>query len=373
VRAAVRAHLEFTAAVQEHLGGSGNVVWSPFSVASALALATRGAGGVTRDELLTLLLGDKSANVEDLVGLLGKAEDVGVPHNPDAEQPEIAVANTLWTDKRVQAKRDFTKALRAMPSGEVRSAPFEDDPDAAREMINRDVARTTHDLIEELLPPGVIRKDTVAALVNALYLKVAWRTKFIEEATEPQDFHTPTGTRQVPMMAVHGKADAFGYGRIPGWQAVQIRTAGKADAYVLLPDAELPAVNAATLAALLESTDKTPVNLYLPKLRLRLQAELSKVLDRLGAGTMFTNDADLTGISEDPPLAVQAVIHETVLKVDEQGFEGAAATAMMMRALSVMRPPEKPVEVRVDRPFLFVVTHQDTGIVYFSAKVVDPA
>ncbi|GAB3875867.1 serpin family protein [Kibdelosporangium lantanae] len=372
MRAAVQAHLEFTAAVQEHLEGGENVVWSPFSVASALALVARGAGGVTRDELLTLLLGDKSANVEDLVGLLGRAEDVGVAQHTGAQQPEISVANTLWADKRVQPKRDFVKAVKAMPSGAVRSAPFADDPEAAREMINRDVARTTHDLIRELLKPGVIQPDTVATLVNALYLKVAWRTKFVEEATEPQDFHAPTGTRKVPTMAVRGKADSFGYGRIPGWQAVRIRTAGKVDAYVLLPDAELPPVNAATLAALLESTDKAPVNLYLPKLELRLQAQLRQVLDRLGAGTMFTDDADLTGISDDPPLAVQAVIHETVLKVDEQGFEGAAATAITMRSLSVMRPPENPVEVRVDRPFLFVVTHQDTGIVYFSAKVVDP-
>jgi len=372
VKAALRAHLGFTAAVQDTLGGSGNVVWSPFSVASALALVARGAGGVTRDELLALLLGDKSAEIEDLVRLLGRAEDVAVPGGP-GEPPEIAVANTLWTDKRVQVQREFAKALKAMPSGAVRSAPFQNDPDAARDMINRDVAQTTHDLVPELLSRGVVGPDTVATLVNALYLKMAWRTRFVEEATEPRDFHTSDGPKRVPMMFVRGKADAFGYGKIPGWQVVRVRTAGKVDAYVLLPDAELPAVNAATLATLLEAPTNAPVNLHLPKLRLQLQAELSGVLDRLGAGTMFTDAADLTGISDDPPLAVQAVVHEAVLKVDEQGFEGAAATAVTMRALSVMRPPEKAVEVRVDRPFLFVVAHQDTGIVYFSAKVVDPA
>jgi serine protease inhibitor len=112
------------------------------------------------------------------------------------------------------------------------------------------------------------------------------------------------------------------------------------------------------------------VSLRLPKLSLNLQAELTPVLNTLGVRTVFTNDADLSGISDDP-LAVQAVLHETVLKLDEQGLEGAAATAVMMRVLSFN--PQEPVEVVVDRPFLLLVRHTRTGAVYFSARVTDPS
>jgi serpin B len=59
-----------------------------------------------------------------------------------------------------------------------------------------------------------------------------------------------------------------------------------------------------------------------------------------------------------------------VLKVDEQGLEGAAATAVMIRLMSM--DTRRPLEVRVDRPFLLVVQHAATGALYFLARVTDP-
>jgi serine protease inhibitor len=360
----VRAHLEFTVALQDAL--TGNVVWSPFSVASALALVARGAEGTTRDELVALLMGDKAGQVEDLIRLLGEAENVAVPRSND-EAPEIAVANTLWADERISLKQEFARALESMPSGAVRSAPFGKDPDGARNLINEDVARTTHELIPELLPDGAIQRDTVAALVNALYLKVAWGHKFTESATEPRPFHTPAGVVRVPTMFV---SESLGYARAPGWQVVRLPTVGNVEAVVLLPDGELPEVDAGTLERLLSAPKRRTVSLRLPKLHLKLHAELTGVLNGLGVRTVFTDDANLSGISGDP-LAVQAVLHETVLKLDEQGLEGAAATAVMMRTLSFN--PEPPVEVAVDRPFLLLVRHTKSGAVYFSARVTDPS
>lgn len=362
-----RAHLQFTFALQEKLAGGGNVVWSPFSVASALALAARGAAGPTRDELLLLLLGDKSAQIEDLIRALGEAEHVD-HKGRSGEPPEIAVSNTLWADEKIQIRSEFAEALTDMPSGAVRSAPLRAEPERARELINNDVAQTTHDLIPELIPTGVIRPDTVAALVNALYLKVAWLQKFDEKATEPRDFHTPTGTKRVPTMFVRGEREHFGYARVPGWQVVRIRTVGNADAFVLLPDGELPeSVDATTLLA---APERHPVHLRMPKLNLKLQAPLTDILELLGVTTMFTANAEFPGIT-DAPLAVHAVLHETVLKMDEQGFEGAAATAVMMRLLSMST--REPVDVTVDRPFLLLIRHRPTGVIYFSARVTDPS
>jgi serine protease inhibitor len=132
----------------------------------------------------------------------------------------------------------------------------------------------------------------------------------------------------------------------------------------------LTAVDADRLTDLLAASRQRKINLQLPKLHLRTQAELTPALSTLGVHTVFTNDADLSGISEDP-LAVQAVLHESVLKVEEEGLEGAAATAVMMRLLSF--DPERPVEVVVDRPFLLLVRHAQSGAVYFSARVTDPS
>lgn len=359
-------HLEFTLTLQDALAPDGNVVWSPFSVASALALAARGAEGTTKDEIVALLMGDKGARVESLVRLLERGERLAKARE-DQDQPVIAVSNTLWSDESVAIRPEFAQAIEDMPSGSVRPAPFRADPEAARLMINSDVADTTRKLIPELLPAGTIKQDTVAALVNALYLKAAWRYKFEEAATEPRTFHTPSGDVHVPTMWL---SESLGYAQTDGWQVVALPAIGGVEATVLLPDADLPEIDSSTLQRLLDAPKRRKVSLRMPKLRLKLQAELTAVLNTLGVRTAFTNDADFSAMSDDW-LAIQAVIHETVLKIDEQGLEGAAATAVMMRALSLN--VEEPVEVTVDRPFLLLVRHSDSGVVYFSARVTDPA
>jgi serpin B len=61
-----------------------------------------------------------------------------------------------------------------------------------------------------------------------------------------------------------------------------------------------------------------------------------------------------------------------VLTIDERGLEGAAATAVAMRMAAMHREVRPPIEVRVDRPFLFLVRHRPSGAVYFLARVVQP-
>ncbi|TMK48392.1 MAG: serpin family protein, partial [Actinobacteria bacterium] len=52
------------------------------------------------------------------------------------------------------------------------------------------------------------------------------------------------------------------------------------------------------------------------------------------------------------------------------GIEGAAATAMVMRAVAFRSLPE--VEMVVDRPFYLLVGHRATGAVLFLARVANP-
>lgn len=346
-----------------------NACWSPFSVASALGLLTQGARGLTRDELAVLLVGEKSGDIGALGALLKRAS-VLAQHRKNEEEPVIAVANTLWTDESVEILTSFVEELGRWSSGSVMGAPFQHDAAGAREMINLDVAKTTRDLIPQLLPAGAITTQTVSALVNALYLKCAWRSRFAEGGTTPLPFHTPRGTRDVPTMSL---SEQIGYAATDGWQVVRLHAVGGVDAFVLLPDGDLataePDLDADLLAHLLDAPRQRQVNLRLPKVDVRTKVELSRPLSQLGVDTAFTDSADLSGITQSW-LAVQAVLHESVLKLDEQGLEGAAATAVMMRMVSM--PLGRPVELHVDRPFLLVVRHNETGIVYFLARVVDP-
>jgi serpin B len=365
-------HLAFTMTLHRATAPdlAANACWSPFSVASALGLVAQGARGLTRDELAVLLVGEKAGDLAALGALLTRA-GVLEQHRDNEDEPVIAVANTLWADDSIDVLASYVDELGRWSSGMVREAPFRTNPAQARDMINVDVAKTTRDLIPELLPPDAIRDDTVSAVVNALYLKCAWKNRFTEGATTDRPFHTPGGTKDVPTMAL---SERIGYAAMDGWQVVSLPAVGGVEAVVLLPDDDLataePDLDAELLADLLAAPKRQQVDLWLPKVDVKMQAELSPPLNQVGVRTVFTRDADLSGITTSD-LAVQAVLHEAVLKLDEQGLEGAAATAVMMRLMSL--PTGQPVQVHVDRPFLLVVRHQETGVVYFLARVVDPA
>ncbi|WP_370591293.1 serpin family protein [Saccharopolyspora montiporae] len=363
----MREHLDFCLSLHQRFPASGaaSTCWSPYSVVSALGLAAAATAGATRQELVTALRSDPGP----LGRAVGAAADL--PGAGDGG-PELAVANTLWTRSDVPVEDAYLQQLRGWPGSAVRSAPFAEDPDGARRSINADVADTTRGLIPELLDAGSVHPNTVAALVNALYLKLAWQHPFDTAATKRRAFHAPGGRREVATMR-HTRT--FGYAAQHGWQVVALPLAGGAEAVVLLPDGELtaaePDLDAARLTDLLQAPQDRRLDLYLPKFEVTGRAELQQPLGALGVRTLFTPAADFSALTS-LPLRVSTIVHQAVLEADESGIEGAAATAVMMRLTSAVREPD-PLVVRVDRPFLFLVRHPGTGLVYFLARVTDPS
>jgi serine protease inhibitor len=332
--------------------GTGDLVWSPYSVASALALAAAGARGDTYEELRNAL-----GAAPDELGLAGAA---------DLGDAEIAVANTLWLRAGLPVEEAYERAVRGFPGAAVHDADFASDAEGARQAINSDVAKTTRELIKDLLPPGAVGAGTAAVIVNALYLKAAWRDPFPRKATLPVPFHGPGGRRRVPMMRRTGH---MAYAEAGGWRMVSLAAAGGLVTDVLVHEEErVPAPE--TLRRLYDAARQVRVDLTVPRFRAESQAGLAGPLNALGVRTAFTDDADFSGISP-VPVRIDRVEHKAVLDVDESGFEGAAATAVAMVLASAEVGP--PVEFRVDRPFLVIVRHPPTEAVHFLAQITEPA
>jgi serine protease inhibitor len=363
----VRHHLDFTLDLHHALAPAADqdFCWSPYSVSSALGLAATATGGKTREQIVAALREKPAA----LLDLLAPSAELAPG---TAEAPVLAVANTLWAHEDLPVEESYRLALKDWPGSSVRNAPFLADPERARQLINADVAETTRELIPELLPEGSVHPRTIAALVNALYLKVSWREAFDSEDTDERAFHAPGGQHPVPTM--HATRN-LGYAHAHGWQAVSLPAAGGVDAVVLLPDGDLvaaePGLDAATLGELLDSLEQRRIALALPRFKVTGGAELTDPLAELGVHELFTPGADFSPLTS-LPLRVSTVVHESVLDVDESGLEGAAATAMMMRLTAVMREPE-PLRVDVDRPFLLLVRHRATGAIYFLSRITDPS
>jgi serine protease inhibitor len=316
---------------------SSNACWSPFSVASALALAREAGRGETRAELDGLLQDFDASDALDV--------------------PELAVANTLWADDHLTLNPDFSLA------SSVRRTAFS-DPTTVRKLVNTDVAETTRGLIPELLasPPP---PDAAAIIVNALYLKVGWLNPFAAWETADKPFHAPGGDVDVPTMKVTEK---FRYARHEGWQTIVLPAASGVEAVILLPDTSL---EQPFEESLLTAQNYTRLELSLPKVDVRAKFNLKSTLRQLGVERMFTREADFSGLSPDERMFVDDVVHEAVLRVDEEGLEGAAATAITFRTVSIEIPAD-PIVVTVDRPFLLAVRHARSGAIYFLAQVARP-
>lgn len=363
--------LRFALALHSRVAGDPGTgfAWSPYSVASALGITAAGARGRTHDELAAALTPD--GDLDRLAA--GLAAGAALRTDPDAAA-RLAVANTLWADLTLPLSPAYLGVVKSWPGGTARGADFRGNPDGARQEINADVERSTHGLIGDLIEPGLVSPDTGAIVVNALWLRASWTKPFEKGETRPAPFRTPGGQVEVPTMRTTRQLP---YAARDGWQVVSLPAADGVLADVLLPDGDLATAEAGLdadrLEGLLGATKPTQVALELPRLRVRGQASLREPLAGLGVRTLFSPDADLSGVTGGVEgLTVDAAVHKAVLTLDEAGLEGAAATAVMMTRLASISTPPRPVPVRVDRPFLLLVRHRPTGALYFLARVTDP-
>jgi len=99
---------------------------------------------------------------------------------------------------------------------------------------------------------------------------------------------------------------------------------------------------------------KTMVKLNLPKFEVEFKIFLNQVLNRLGMKKAFKPQADFSGISDTTAMFIGSVIHKTYLKVDENGSEAAAVTAVIMANGTLPFTP-KVTTMNVNRPFIFIL------------------
>lgn len=367
----------------------GNLLLSPFSIQSALAMTYAGAGGVTRDEMRTALHypeGEKALHtaMKQLFTDLEKTcaapiagPEVKSDKKSAATPTQLRVANRLFGDRTMEIKLTYQNFVRDHYGAGIERMDFLQDAEASRAKINRWVEEQTHDKIRELLAPHTVEASTRLVLVNALYFRSAWAIPFPKRATRPAPFFpTPTSPVQVRTMSL---THHFGHAQKEGFQAITLPYADNELQFLVLlpdPDTELARLESKLTPGMLTDCARlTPrlVSLYLPKLRMEPPTlDLSKMLMELGMPTAFSDKADFKRIAEEP-LMISRVVHKTFLDLDESATEAAAATAVVMITASAPAPPsETPLVVRVDRPFIFALQHRATGTCLFLGRMTNP-
>ena len=353
-----------------------NHVFSPLSIASVFAMLGVGARGQTLDELRQALAfsGSDEAWHAGFGALLGELAALQREGNEDQNALSLRVVNDLWLQRGFSVGGEFLSTLQRHYGSAPTALDFATDPETARARINGKIGQDTAGLIPQLLPPGSVGVDARLVLTNALYFRAGWENRFSPRATADGEFHALDGsTARLPMMSL---TDNLAYARGEGWQAVRLPyDGGSLEMLVLLPDAGRfeavsTALDAERIDRIVAESAPTRVRLRLPRFSLRATLPLVPQLQRAGLQRVFTDAAELSGIAE--RLYVSAALHEAVVEVDEQGTEAAAATAAVMALTAMPRQEPEPLQLDIDRPFVFLIRATASGAPLFLGQFVAP-
>lgn len=341
----------------------GNVVFSPLSISTALAMTLAGARGETAREMTAVLQTPPTAALLDALTRAG---------NTAGDQ--LLLAQSLWVERAFPLLPDFLSAAREQFHAAPQPADFARNPDAARQAINRWVAGQTRNKIETLFAPGSLARDTRLVLASAVYFNGKWRAPFDPRSTAPATFHTsPSSALETPFM--NQKAH-FPYAETPSAQVLEMPYAGGSLAFdVILPKPGVPlatledALRADGISAWLGRLQRREVSVALPKFRAESSYSLREALAALGMASAFTPAADFSGIAGRRDLFLSQVMHKAFIDVGEEGTEAAAATGAVVSLTALAQP----TVFRADHPFLFLIRDTGSGAVLFAGRLETPA
>ncbi len=364
---------QFALKLWQELAGSAtrNVCISPISVQIGLLMLAHGANGYTKAEIARVLDIDPQATDEELEHQRKYLQSIHTESAWFAASgiaAKFEVANSIWSAASIRLRPEYVKLCAEKFGAQVEQVDFSSPKSLA--IINNWTKERTHGKIDRLVDH--LESDTLAVLANAVYFLCNWDTPFAELATIDAQFKRLNDTEvSVKMM---NTVTRFAYSENHVLQSAVLPYADpRFCLYLFLPKT---GNNFSAIYSFLSNpkwdahfTD-VEVELALPRFTFSWESKIKSHLEALGIRTAFTPQADFAQMAIEP-LQLSEAIHKTFIKVDETGTEAAAVSAFEGLATG---PPavRRRVEMRVDRPFMFMLVHRPTMMQLFLGCVTDP-
>ncbi|NWX15165.1 A1AF antiproteinase, partial [Aegotheles bennettii] len=345
-------------------GNTGNIFFSPLSISTAFAMLTLGARSATLAQILRVLNFNPREISENEIheGYRQLIQMV----NRKNEGLQLNMGNVLFVLDRLKPQEKFLNDLRQFYEGEAYPMNFK-RADQAQIKINEYVAEKTNGKIKDLI--NNLDPLTEIILISYIYFNAEWEKPFDPKYTKKSKFFVDWNTVvEVPMMFGMGLFK-HGYDEQLSSTVVQMDYKGGASAFFILPDKGRmrkleKRLSCERMSKWRTLVSKSSTNLYLPKFTLYATYNLKNILYKMGIRDVFTDKADLSGITGQPQHRISQAIHKAVINVDETGTEAAAATGMEIVPMSV------PATIKFDRPFLVAITKDEDML--FMGKIVNP-
>ena len=349
-------------AVRKH-STDANVFISPLSVSMALNMTLNGAVGATADEMRTALR-ESGYSTADINAYSRELREALLRADP---KTTIGIANSIWYRQGATVKAPFLEANRTFYDAEVQALDFFSP--SATATINGWCAQKTHNKIKEIVKQ--VDPTTFMYLINAVYFKGAWTTRFEKKNTRSGDFRRADGSTQTVQMMNLMDTFRCASGDVCDYLEMDYGNHAFSMVIMLPKDGKTTQDVIATMdgkkwADAMQSLTLKEIRVLLPRFKAECEYPMHKyILPDMGMKIPFNPMlADLSGIADVTGLYISKVIHKTFVQVDEEGTEAAGITLVGIIENSV-----KSSFFIVDHPFLFAIREKSTGVILFIGEI----
>ena len=287
-------------------------------------------------------------------------------------EPTLQIANSVWVDDSVVLNTTYQDII----SDYLHQLDFADS--TAPDKVNAWVNQTTNGLVESIVDEEI--GHAILLAINSIYFKGSWESQFRTDYSNEDVFYAdPLRTTTLNQTAhfMH-QVHTFEYSHdvLPGFQVLRLPFAGESNhssdglsmIFVLpLSDRNSEAPTSSDILASLAALELTEVAVGIPKFKFELtyQQSIIPALKALGMQAPFEGGFCIEQGHCDG--VIDEIIQKTVIDVNEEGAEAAAATAVW-----VARGRKNAVLFLADHPFQFFIYDSMEDLVIFEGRVGNP-
>lgn len=341
--------------------------FSPFCISTALSMLLNGTQGETAKEIIDAIgHGDDIDAVNDYYNqILSKSVlwDSTVT---------LQIANAMISNKNRSIKQRYSNTLKSEYFADVSSFDFSNSGQVL-DYINGWCNEKTHGMIPEILDE--VSPDALLYILNAIYFKGGWSSKFEKELTDDGKFTKENG-EIVDVRMMH-KTEALYCSWKFGMSLLELPYGnGSFALQVLLPESgasaqALTSIRENSWSELFSHMIPVEVSVDFPKFKVeqRTPYRMIPIVEKLGMSRMFYPSNDFLPMTEES-VFVSNILHKAALTLDEEGSEASAVTEIeiMATASPGVEPQTFRQEFRADHPFYYAIVDKVNGLILFMGK-----
>jgi serpin B len=346
-------------------------IYSPLSITYVLGMVNDAATGQTEQEL-EQTLGFHQGGIQAVNDYCKKLID-GLPKVDNTVTLDIA--NAIFLNKEYTLKNQFQEDMETYYDAKAEALDFKASGTLGH--INGWCNDKTNGMIPSILDE--INPDIVSYLLNAIYFKADWASKFDQKNTKEETFTTDNGNIKLPLMHQEVLISYLNNGI---FSAIEMPYGnGYWNMTVMLPEEGKTTDDIINYLA--DNTIKMSgarayeVDLKLPRFETSSDTNdlgdggLVGLMRSMGIKLAFDSDfAEIPNMCEDRYLYISMMRQKAKIKVNEEGSEAAAVTVTgMLGCTSISKPVEYPkATFHANRPFVYAITEASSGVILFVGK-----